>query len=146
MQIWRDRSFLLLGCVTVLPLLFMSSDGDAHDDLAMPMLAEGETGRAEWFESLKTPSGQSCCSLSLCRQTTAEWRGDTQGWWVLANGSWRPVPANKVLTSTRSIDGAAYLCAGSDSRGAVDEEESPLWAIPRVLGTIYCFVPPDVGS
>ena len=145
MQIRRNSSLLVLGFVAFLSVFLRASDGDAHDDLAMRMLAEGDTVRAEWFESLKTPSGQSCCSQSDCRQTTAEWRGDTEGWWVLVNGSWRPVPADKVLVSPKSIDGAAYLCSGSDSRGSADQD-SPPGTIPPVLGTIYCFVPPDLGS
>jgi hypothetical protein len=145
MQIWPDRSLLPLRVVAFLHLLVTANAGVAHDDLAMRMLAEGETVRAEWFESLKTRSGESCCSQSDCRQTTAEWRGDTQGWWVLVNGSWRPVPADKVLAFPKSIDGAAYLCSGRDSRGSAPDG-GKLRTIPSVLSTIYCFVPPDFGS
>ena len=110
------------------------------------MRADGDASRGEWFEKLKTPSGESCCNLSDCRQIQAEWRADTEGWWALVNGTWRPVPADKVLTSPRSIDGAAYLCMGSDSGGDALDGQGYLPGNVRLRGAIYCFVPPDFGS
>jgi hypothetical protein len=132
---------------TLLPLLLSVSDPEAHDDLARRMLAAGDPARAQWFASLRTPSGESCCDLSDCRVTRAEWRGDTQGWWVLVDGAWRPVPADKVLDWPRSIDGAAYLCSGSHSWGNTDQAQiRGLQIVPSLPGAIYCFVPPESGS
>jgi hypothetical protein len=148
MEARRDRSFRLGLVLTFAFLLMEASSPRAHDDLAWRMLAGGDTSRTEWFEKLKTPSGESCCNFSDCRQTRAEWRGDTEGWWAVVNGTWRPIPADKVLTSPRSIDGAAYLCVGNDSRGGTPlERHDPLLGnVPSLLGAIYCFVPPDFGS
>jgi hypothetical protein len=147
MQPYRGRSSLLILRLTVVFLLAEATRLQAHDDLARRRLADGDASRAEWFETLKTPSGESCCNLSDCSQIPAEWRGDTEGWWVLVSGAWRPVPADKVLTYPRSIDGAAYLCMGSGSRGdAPAGLGSVSRSISSLLGVIYCFVPPDLGS
>lgn len=85
--------------------------------------------RGSWFKSLKQPgSGFSCCDISDCRRTDAEWRGE--GWTAIskgAGGAWVVIPPDKVLDQPKSLDGDAYLC------------ESP-------NGRIYCFVPPDIGS
>ena len=144
MQTCRDGSFSLVLVLAFAFLLAEVGRLHAHDDLARRMRAAGEASRAEWFEKLKTPSGESCCNLSDCRQTQAEWRADSEGWWVLVNGTWRPVPADKVLRSPRSIDGSAYLCMGSDSGGdALGPGYLP--GNVRLLGAIYCFVPPNLG-
>jgi hypothetical protein len=146
MQTCQNGRFRLVLVLSVATLLIETGYLHAHDDLAWQMLAGGDASRAEWFETLRTPSGEPCCSLSDCRQTRAEWRGDTGGWWVLVGGAWRPVPADKVLTSPKSIDGAAYLCSGRDSRGNPDGDTSASGNVTLVLGAIYCFVPPDLGS
>jgi hypothetical protein len=147
MQACRDGSFrfvLVLACAF---LLVETRHLKAHDDLTWQMLAGGDASRAEWFEKLKTPSGESCCNLSDCRQTRAEWRGDTDGWWAIVNGTLRPIPADKVLTSPRSIDGTAYICMGKDSRGGShDTDGNPSGDVSSLLGAIYCFVPPALGS
>jgi hypothetical protein len=143
MQPYRGRSSPLILSLTVVFLLGEVTSLQAHDDLARRLLADGDGSRAEWFETLKTSSGESCCNLSDCSQISAEWRGDTEGWWAFVTGAWRPVPADKVLTSPRSIDGAAYLCMGSGSRGGAGSASRNT---PSLLGAIYCFVPPDLGS
>ena len=147
MQTCRDSSFRLVLVLTFTSLLVDVRYLNAHDDLAWQMLADNDASRAEWFEKLKTPSGGSCCNLSNCRQARAEWRGDTEGWWVLANGTWRPIPADKVLAAPQSIDGDAYVCMGKDSRGATHDSDGNVSGnVPSLLGAIYCFVPPDLGS
>ncbi len=80
--------------------------------------------RATWFRSLKQPNtGMSCCDVSDCRRTDADYR---QGqWWAEVEGNWTPIPQEKQLDKL-SIDGDAYVCSG-----------------PR--GTIYCFVPPSMA-
>jgi hypothetical protein len=130
-QLIRFLAFLSFPVVDVQQLR-------AHDDLAWRMLAAGDASRAEWFEKLRTPSGESCCKASDCRRTEAEWRGDTQGWWANVDGNWRPIPADKVLKAPRTIDGFAYVCIGEGSRGDFK-------SVSSLPGVIYCFVPPDMG-
>ena len=147
MQAFGDRSLRLALGLTFAFLLIEARHLNADDDPSRQMLADSNSSRAEWFERLKTPSGESCCSLSDCRQTQAEWRGDTEGWWAIVNGMWRPIPADKVLSSPRSIDGAAYICMGNDSGGGTNDIQNPMLGnVPSLLGAIYCFVPPDLGS
>lgn len=80
--------------------------------------------RAAWLKSLRQPvTGMSCCDISDCNRTDAEWR---QGqWWAMLNGKWVVVPRETLLDKT-SIDGDAYICAGR-------------------TGTIYCFIPPTMS-
>ena len=65
-------------------------------------------------------TGASCCDISDCRQTKADWQKGQ--WWADVQGEWTPIPKEKELAKT-SIDGEAYVCSGYDRR-------------------IYCFVPP----
>lgn len=116
----------------------------AHDALAMQMLANGDSSRADWFKSLQTPRGVPCCDQRDCHRATAEWRGSTESWWVFVNGGWRPVPNDVVLKSPHSIDGDAYICMGKDSIGDTRHAMSGL--VGPLPGQIYCFVPPDNGS
>jgi hypothetical protein len=147
MQTCCESSFRFFLLLTFAFLVVDVGHSNAHDDLAWQMLADNDASRAEWFEKLKTSSGESCCNLSDCRQTQAEWRGDTDGWWAVVQGTWRPIPADKVLTSPRSIDGAAYICMGKDSRGDGQNSDANMSEnVPSLLGAIYCFVPPDLGS
>jgi hypothetical protein len=50
-------------------------------------------------------------------------------------GKWRPIPPETIVTTPRSFDGEAYVCAG-------DERESDA---PGNGVRIFCFVPPDMG-
>jgi len=89
--------------------------------------------RGDWFKSLLQPDGESCCDVSDCTQTVAEWREDR--WWAEVNGKWRAVPRDRILSTPHSLDGRAYVCsadrANDDSHGI-----DPM---------IYCFVPPNMG-
>jgi len=89
----------------------------------------GDSSRSEWFRSLKQPgSGFSCCDISDCRRTEAEWRGE--GWAALSRvpgKGWVSVPRDKVLEQPKSLDGDAYLCELPNAK-------------------VLCFVPPDFGS
>lgn len=82
------------------------------------------TDRHAWFKSLTQPdTGASCCDISDCRRTEADWR---QGqWWAKVDGAWTPIPHNKELNK-QSIDGDAYVCAG-------------------IARTIFCFVKPNMA-
>jgi hypothetical protein len=103
--------------------------------LVLPLHAEGTGPNSWWFQSLKAPSGMSCCSVADCHATEA--RADDQGNWqalvprnVRDNTPiWIDGPAIAVLASPRSIDGRAYICLSPNS----DNEHSPV---------VYCFVPP----
>ena len=65
--------------------------------------------RHAWFKSLTMPGTTiSCCDISDCRRTEADWHGGQ--WWATVDGQWTPIPPNKEL-SKRSIDGDAYVCA-----------------------------------
>lgn len=80
-----------------------------------------DTQTDAWMRSLMRPdTGTSCCNLTDCAPTDAEWR-DGQ-WWAVLRGAWTPIPPEKVLYKPVSMDGEAWLCAGAT--------------------TIFCFVPP----
>ena len=96
----------------------------------------GAGGRTSWFESLRIPgTSASCCDLSDCHKTEADWRADH--WWAVVNEKWRLIPMSSVITQPASIDGSAYVCAGS-----------PTWRISGFGGDapILCFVPPNLPS
>lgn len=88
------------------------------------MPASAEEDRAAWFKSLRQPvTGHSCCDISDCRRTDADWRGGQ--WWAVVGGEWTPIPPDKELEK-QSIDGDAYVCSSPSRR-------------------IYCFVRPTLG-
>ncbi len=91
----------------------------------LPARADEGQDRANWFKSLLQPGTRaSCCDLSDCKRTQADWH-DGQ-WWAVVVGQWTPIPDNTILNK-RSIDGNAYVCATHYRK-------------------IYCFVKPDFGS
>jgi hypothetical protein len=94
--------------------------------------AAGERG--DWFESLLTPEGESCCDMSDCTKTAAEWRGDR--WWADVQGKWRTIPLDRILTEPYSIDGDAYVCSANPAN---DDSH-------QIDPFIYCFIPPTMGS
>lgn len=87
--------------------------------------------RGDWFRSLKQPdTGVSCCDISDCRRTQARW---ADGKWIaIVRGHPRVVPQSKIVRSTPTIDGEAYICAGEGG--------------PAEMAPIYCFVPPGADS
>ncbi len=81
--------------------------------------------RHAWFKGLTQPdTGASCCDISDCRRTTADWRNGQ--WWATVDGQWTPIPQSKVLQNKPSIDGDAYVCSG-------------------LSRTIFCFVKPSMA-
>lgn len=83
--------------------------------------------RSDWFKSLMRPdTGTSCCDVSDCHKTHAEFR---RGQWHAQHqdGSWTPVPSDKIVSDPTSLDGDAYLCESA-------------------AGFVYCFIPPTPGS
>ncbi len=76
----------------------------------------------QWLETLSQPTtGVSCCDISDCKATSAEWKAGQ--WWADVQGEKTPIPAEKVIVKTPSPTGEAFVCAGYARR-------------------IYCFVPP----
>lgn len=94
--------------------------------VAFPMSqAFAAEDRGAWFKSLKQPgSNTSCCDISDCRRTTADWREGQ--WWAVVAGEWTPIPPTRELDK-QSIDGDAYVCSSPTRH-------------------IYCFVRPDFGT
>lgn len=96
--------------------------------------------RGDWFSSLKIPAtGGSCCDVSDCHQTEAEFRG--KAWWAKVEGLWTEIPREKVLVNPKTLDGEAYVCnsasrAGSGTGSTTSQPSAPI---------IYCFVPPTMG-
>jgi len=102
-----------------------------------------DSARSRWFKSLLMPqTGNSCCDVSDCHQTRAEWRAGQ--WWALVEGKMAPIPPERVLSTPRSIDGEAYVCngAGYSGEGAAS---GPTTMQPHDP-PIYCFVPPNLGN
>lgn len=94
--------------------------------IGLVVVAFATVARAEdrhaWFKSLTMPgTNASCCDISDCRQTKADWRAGQ--WWATVDGQWTPIPPDREL-SKRSIDGEAYVCAGPSHY-------------------VYCFIKPD---
>lgn len=107
----HHRNFLLAGVLSAISLTFAAS-------------AQSED-RGAWFKSLKQPkTGYSCCDISDCKRTDADWRGGQ--WWAMVKGEWTPIPPEKELDKL-SIDGDAYVCSSPTRR-------------------IYCFVKPNLSS
>jgi len=91
----------------------------------------GAEDRGAWFKSLRQPAtGLSCCDISDCKRTEARWEGN--GWVAVVRGVDRSIPGERVLQSPRSLDGDAYVCASEGGKAET--------------ATIYCFIPPDIGS
>lgn len=108
--------------------------------------------RSQWFKSLKVPvNGASCCDVSDCHWTEAEWRENA--WWARVpapDGPWTEVPEDKILKHPYSIDGRAYVCHSNPSSGGsapgpgASSSSGPV--TPALPPNIYCFVPPTPSS
>jgi hypothetical protein len=69
----------------------------------------GDPRLAPWFESLRQPgTGISCCSIADCRPV--DYRVGENGYEVLIEDLWRPVPADKVLQGKDNPLGRAVVC------------------------------------
>jgi len=84
--------------------------------------------KGAWFNSLKMPgSGTSCCSIADCKQVDSEWRND--GWWALAQTKgWISIPDGKIIKNKPNIMERAILCTSPGDQ------------------SLYCFLPPDMGT
>jgi hypothetical protein len=92
--------------------------------------------RSAWFQSLRMPgTNASCCDVSDCQRTEADFRAGR--WWAVVDKKWREIPHKSVLAHPTSIDGFAYVCAGSPTWGISGFGRDP---------PIYCFVPPNWPS
>lgn len=136
-----DASNILVALFVAIAL-FLAAIG------AFSQRAHGqEIDRGEWFRSLRTDTGASCCGISDCGKVEAKW-ADGQ-WWAKVprwdRTEWERIPPGKVLDK-ESIDEHAYLCnspggaGGTQYGGSGTFYESAPWE-----GQIYCFVPPNMG-
>lgn len=84
------------------------------------MARDGKTPLAQWYSSLRTPTGISCCDESDCAPTDARLR---DGHWEVrpADSPWLTVPDEAVL-KRENADGRPVVCIFG--------------------GKILCFVPP----
>jgi hypothetical protein len=79
-----------------------------------------------WFQSLKSPMGMSCCAQADGHILhDSEWRAVKDGYEVLINGAWVPVPAESVLQRADNPTGGAVV-----------------FYPPSGAPPIYCFVRP----
>jgi hypothetical protein len=110
---------------------------------ALPLQA-GANERGDWFKSLRQPqTGKSCCDISHCFRTDADWRSG--GWWAELRGHWVPVPSTAIVREATSIDGQAYVCASVMPMGFARPLPAEM-EIEILRDGIFCFVPPDLGS
>jgi len=79
----------------------------------------GDDPLSEWYRSLVSEGGASCCSEEDCRPVDAKHIGNE--WLVFGEGGWELVPAASIL-HRENLDGRPILC--------------------RVWKKIQCFVPP----
>ncbi len=97
---------------------------------APPEGSDPNSPMAEWYHSLQTPDGGSCCSVADCRPVNARQTAD--GWeifidpimagnTIISPGIWEPVPPDRVLRR-ENADGRPIAC--------------------RFGGRTLCFVPP----
>lgn len=113
--------------------------------------AHADPKRSAWFKSLTVPgTGGSCCDISDCRRTEAEWK-DGRWWAAVAmpdkTSKWMPIEPGRVLAKPRSIDGEAYVCSSAGSvAGPAFEPGIGAYTRPASDPLIYCSVPPDMGS
>ncbi len=89
--------------------------------LVVPALAhDGSTQLDEWYRSLKTYTGQSCCSWADCEPVDAKLVGDHYE--ARVGARWISVPPDRVIRRDNPT-GSPVLCR------------------ERVAGTVLCFIP-----
>ena len=65
---------------------------------------------APWFQSLERPDvGGSCCSISDCRRVQS--RLSREGYEVLMDDRWVPVPGKRIVQGRENPTGEAVVCA-----------------------------------
>lgn len=70
---------------------------------------DADPGMADWFSSLRTPEGASCCSLADCRP--ADIRITKDGLMATtSDGQWVVVPPEKILQHRDNPTGSAVMC------------------------------------
>lgn len=85
----------------------------------------------DFYKNLKQPdNGYSCCNAMTATEgdcRPVRWYPGYDGlFYAFINGRWKPVPPNKVVTTTESPDGYGHVCAN------------------RYTDDIYCFIPGKV--
>jgi hypothetical protein len=87
---------------------------------APPSDAPNDPDLHAWFQSLKSPSGMSCCSEADCRYVVD--RIGSTGYQAFFDNKWIDIP-NEIVVRRDNPTGQAVLCATQDH------------------SYLYCFVP-----
>jgi len=120
MTLFRPAQAILVG-LGLIVWAVIAFARPANADEAHMRMYHATADQDDWMRSLTRPDTKtSCCNLSDCSPTDADWR-DGQ-WWAVIRGSWTPIPPGKVVKSPLSIDGEAWVCAGQT--------------------VVFCFIPP----
>ena len=82
-----------------------------------------------WFEALVRTDGVHCCGVADCRIASAsEVRTSQNGFEILLNGEWEPVPDSLVVHRESGPFAATIVCKSHFETTALDEK-------------LYCVVP-----
>lgn len=93
---------------------------------APPANADPNSPMSQWYRGLKQPhTGISCCDMSDCRPTLAEYR-DGEWWAARPDGELIPIPHERIIHDETHPAGRAVLC----------------WT---PAANVLCFVPPGAG-
>jgi len=87
-----------------------------------------------WFESLVRADGLHCCGAADCRiAAPGELRTDDNGFEILLNGEWQPVPESMLVHRENGPFAATIICKSHDytvaPSGVIAQEK------------LYCVVP-----
>lgn len=100
------------------------------------MLVKGDypdSPRANWYKSLKTEYGASCCDISDCKEVDAR---TVNGYWeVRIADKWYRVPQEKILKGKDNPTGSAVACYSQYKDEVLFVEGQPVF---------YCFVEPTL--
>jgi len=83
----------------------------------------------EWFEALVRADGVHCCGVGDCRVAAPnEVRTSANGYEVLLNGGWEPVPDSMVIHRENGPLAATIVCKSHYESAELDER-------------LYCVIP-----
>lgn len=101
------RAILLTAVLSALLTLVAARIAPA----APPSGTDPDSATAQWYRSLQTPEGSSCCSDSDCRAYPDDKVRVRDGAYeVFIAEEWRRVPADKILKGRPNPTGNAVAC------------------------------------
>lgn len=75
---------------------------------------DADPALGNWYQGLRQPdTGISCCSIADCRPVDD--RVGPNGYEVLIDGEWMPVPQEKILQGKHNPSGRAVVCYSENS-------------------------------